>query len=145
MKGNAMRNNINVMLLALLLINSGVGAMVLFGMLKGGLLTLAIVTTIYVNIWVQGRKAKEEEDVARVCVCLSESEMLNKTYGKFEDNRAYKVIGVSRNRKTGVLYVTYAELGKCEKYTEKLRTFLDTTYIIIDFKETEEKYKGRKK
>lgn len=144
MKGNAMRNNINVMLLALLLINSGVGTMVLFGMLKGGLLTLAIVTTIYVNIWVQGRRAKEEEDVAKVCVCVTESEMLEKIYGKHEDNRAYKVIGISRNRKTNMLYVTYTELGQCEKYTEKLRNFLDTTYIKLDLEKAREKRKVEK-
>ncbi|MDO4451370.1 MAG: hypothetical protein Q4B89_00900 [Lachnospiraceae bacterium] len=145
MKGNAMRNNINVMLLALLLINSGVGAMVLFGMLKGGLLTLAIVTTIYANIWVQERKARENEEVIKAGGMLSEKEILEKIYGKHEDNRAYKVIGISRNRKTNMLYVTYMELGQCEKYTEKLIDFLDTTYIKLDLEKTREKNKRKVK
>lgn len=144
MKGNAMRNNINVMLLALLLINSGVGAMVLFGMLKGGLLTLAIVTTIYANIWVQERKARENEEVIKAVGMLAENKMLEKIYGKHEDNRAYKVIGISRNRKTNMLYVTYTELGQCEKYTEKLRNFLDTTYIKLDLEKAREKRKVEK-
>lgn len=132
MKGNAMRNNINMLLLALLLINSGVGAMVLFGLLKGGLLTLAIIITIYANMGVQERKARKEEEIIRACGWLSESAMLNKIYGKYEDNKAYKVLGVSSNKKTGTAYVTYIELAKCQKYTEKLRYFLATTYIIKD-------------
>lgn len=143
MKGNAMRNNINVMLLALLLINSGVGAMVLFGLLKGGLLTLAIVTMIYANMWVQERKVRKSEEIIKAGGMLAEKGMLEKIYGKHEDNRAYKVIGISRNRKTNVLYVTYMELGQCEKYTEKLIDFLDTTYIKLDLEKTREKIKER--
>lgn len=143
MKGNAMRNNINVMLLALLLINSGVGAMVLFGLLKGGLLTLAIVTTIYANMWVQERKVRKSEEIIKAGGMLAEKGMLEKIYGKHEDNRAYKVIGISRNRKTNVLYVTYMELGQCEKYTEKLLDFLNTTYIKLDLEKTREKIKER--
>lgn len=142
-KWNYLRNVINNILLIMIFINAGVGAMTLFGLKKGGVIHAVILMTLCLNIILQDQKVKRETKRVTAIIPLATVLMKRRIYGKLNNDKAYEVLSIAEYEKTGRMYVTYRELGEKVVYVERLASFLDSTHIILDLEKVEEKIKRK--
>lgn len=135
MKGNILRNVINNMLLVIIFINAGVGTAMLFGTKKGLAVHSMVLITLCLNIKIQEKKAKKEAKRVSENVLVMTKLMQNNIYAKIKNDEACKVLTVTENKTTDETYVVYKNLNENVTVLEKLETFLDSTYIVLDLEE----------